>query len=139
MLTGKGLQFLPAASLFSRSVSAAAQQQKLSPPTKGQAVSASVHIHSLKKRGIFQRQHIGAVLVQFEKIPAVLVEHGKMSGDNDVLCPNPPPIGDGFSGHQLQNPGVGADVQPLADGCQKFQRVKLPLSGQAHRPCRLQG
>ena len=52
---------------------------------KGKPFLTGIYIHAIQIRRAFQRQHIAAVLVQLDKIAPMLVEDGKVCGDNGVL------------------------------------------------------
>ena len=65
MAAGEALKFLPAAALLARPVAAAAQKQQTAVIPKGQPPFVLIQIHPVDVRGIFQGQHIGAVLIQF--------------------------------------------------------------------------
>ena len=71
---GKALQGSPAATRLSGAVSAAAQKQQTLVLPEGQAVLRGADIHPSGGRGILQRQHIGPLLIQLEKIRAVGIE-----------------------------------------------------------------
>ena len=69
----KGFQLPPAGSILSGAMGAAAQQKQVAVHAKGQTTYRLVHIHARKFRRVLQGQHIGTVLIQLQKVAAVLV------------------------------------------------------------------
>ena len=124
---------------MSRPVSAAAQNQAAVVLPEGQAVFPLVQIHAPKRRRVFQRQHVGALLVELQKIAAVLVQEGKMGGDDKSVRPDDAPVCDGCALFQPPHGGIFIDGQLVGNGRQKFQRMKLRLMGKFHRPHRGKG
>ena len=86
------LQFSPSPTGFSGTVTAAAQQQKVSVISERKAFVIFVHEHPIHPLGILQCQHIGTALVHFQKVGAVLIIHREMRGDDDLFRHNRPPI-----------------------------------------------
>ena len=127
MRPDKGLQVLPSVALLSGAVTASAQKQAALIRSEGQSTLPLVQIHPVHVLGVFQRQHIGAALIQPEKIAAVLVEDGEMGGHDDRLRPNGPPVGLHRTGGEFKSCGALPDVQALRDARGKLQRVKLRL------------
>ena len=84
VLFGKGADFIPASAMFSCSVSPAAQQKKISVSAKGEPIFRFVQIHTVRRLSSLECGYIGAVLVHLQKIGAVLIEHGKVRGNNDA-------------------------------------------------------
>ena len=67
------------------------------------------------------------MLVQLEKIAAVLVQKRKVGGDNHMLRLNRAMVGHGPARRQFQNPGVLVDLQFGCQGSGQLQGVKLGL------------
>ena len=108
-------------------VTASSQKKQRSVIPEGKAGFGFVHIAPVDRWRVLQGQHIGAVLVQLEKITAVLVQKRKVGGDDDVLRLNRAMVGHGPARHQLQNPGVLVDLQPGRQGSSQLQGMKLGL------------
>ena len=119
-LRTKPVRLFQPPALFARAVAAASQQETVSIAPEGQPLPGTIHIHPLEHRGILQGQHIGAVLIELQKIAAMLVEEGEMGGHNDLLRLDFPPVGNRLAGPQLPDLGVLIDPQPLGEPCQKF-------------------
>ena len=130
---GEALQLPPAAALLARPVTAAAQKEHSPVIPKGQALFVLVQIHPVDIRGVFQGQHIGAVLIQLQEVAAVLVENREVGGDDDLVRRNGPAVGDRLAGGQLQHLGVFINPQVLGDGSDKLEGVELGLTGEFYR------
>ena len=133
VLGGKPLQFLPVSALLTCPVSAAPQNQGIPLTAEGQAVFRLVQIHSVKQGYIFQCKGIGTLLVQLQKIAAVLVEEGEVGGDDDLLRPDGAPVSDGGMFHQLTDGGVFVNMQVTGKGGQEFQGMEPGLPGEFYR------
>ena len=77
---------------------AAPQQQKILPVPERQPFFRFVHIYSVHRRRTVQRQDIGTVLIQLQKIAAVLVQYGEVSGDDGLPEGDFAVLGDGLAG-----------------------------------------
>ena len=64
----------------------------------------------------------------------MLVEYGEMGGYDDLIGGNAGVVGAGGVGCQLPDGGVLIEMELLRDGCGKFQRMELGLSGESNRP-----
>ena len=106
-------QFLPGPALFSGAVVSATYQQQILVVAKGHARLGLVHIHAVYIRGVFQGNHIGAVLIQFGKEAAVLIQKGRMGGYNYFVCRDFSIIRNCSCSDQLPHRRVLADVQAL--------------------------
>ncbi len=98
-----------------------------------------VHIHALHIRPVLQRDHIGSVLVELQKIAAVLIEEGEMRGHDDLPSRDRSAGRNGYVIPQLYHPRVLINAQAPGKARGKAQRVELGLVGEAHRPDNLQG
>ena len=134
MTAGKCLQFAPAAALLSGSMASAAQQQQILPASEGESLLIRVAVHPLHNRCVFQRQHIGTVLIQLHEVAAMLVQQGKVGGDDDLFRRDPSVIRYDLAGLQLQHLGVLVNVQPSGDVRREFERMKLCLFREPHGP-----
>ena len=99
--------------VFSGAVVSAAYQQQILVVAKGHARLGLVHIHAVYIRGVFQGNHIGAVLIQFGKEAAVLIQKGKVGGYNYFVCRDFSIIRNCSCSDQLPHRRVLADVQAL--------------------------
>ena len=79
------------------------------------------------------------MLVQLQKVPAVLVQHGKVRGKDDLFCINLPLGRSSKARRKLQHPRVFIDGQLLCDGGGELQRIELRLTGNADRTGGLYG
>lgn len=132
--SGKLPKLPPAAALLPGAVAAPAYQQQIPVIAEGQAGLGLVHIHAAHIRGVLQGDDIGAVLVQLQKIAAVLVEEGEVGGHDDLFGPDRSMVGDGGGAHQFPHGRVLIDAQTLGDGGDEFQGVELGLMGELDRP-----
>lgn len=139
MTLGETRQFIPVAALFSCAVTAASKEEKTVIVSEGQSVLCLVYVHSSDIGRIFQRQHVGTVLIELKKIPAVFVQDRKVCGDNDLFGINFSSIGTGVVRCQFENLGVLQNIEIFGNSIQKFQRMKLCLSADLDRTCRRKG
>ena len=117
-------------------MTASAQEEQTVIVPEGQPFFVLIQIHPMDVRGVVQGQHIGAVLVQLEKIAAALVEQGEVGGDHDLVRRDGPAGRHRLAGAELQHLGALKDPQIPSDGSEKSQRMELGLTGGPYRPCR---
>ena len=139
MFLDKLTQFPPISTWFPRAVPTATHQKYTAVISEGQPRLSLVHIHPVEIGGVFQGENVGAVLVELDEVAAMAVEEGKVGGDHDVLGVDASVVGDGGAANELLYHGVFVDGQPLGDGCGKFQRVELGLTGKFHSACHREG
>ena len=113
MPPGKIPQLLPCAALFSGAMASAANQQQVSVISEGQAVLCLVNIHAVHIRGVLQRDNIGAVLIQLDKIAAVLVQKWEVGGYDYFLCGDLAAVRHCRGPNQFPHRGVLINTQPL--------------------------
>ena len=65
---------------------------------------------------------IGAVLVELQEIAAVLVENGKVGGDDDLFRRDRSMISEDFAGSEFQKLGVFKNPQVPGDGRDEIER-----------------
>ncbi len=105
----------------------AAQKQQIAVISKGKAGPGFVNVHSVNVLRIFQRRHIRTVLIQFQEIASVLVDHRKMRRDDDFARADPCAVRDSRRALHFPHKSVLIDVQSLCDRIQKSERVELCL------------
>ena len=139
MLLRELLQLPPAAALLPGPAASAAQEEAVPAIPEGQPFLPLVHVHAAHRRGVFQGQDIGAVLIELEEIGPVLVEYREVCGDDNFFRRHRSVVCHRRAGAQLQDLGALEDPQSFRDGGGEFQRVELGLLRKLHRPRRGHG
>ena len=138
ILTGKIFKLLPTTALLASSVSATAEEQKIAVTSEGQSRVRFIHIHSFYFFGVFECKNVGTMLIEFEIVQAMFIEHRKMSCNNQFFVGDFTVIGDCLVRHQFHDFSMLVDWQIFCNCIEKFQRVELRLIRHANSPRHLE-
>ena len=122
-----------------RPVVAAAQQQVFPRVSEGEPFRVHAVVHAVQLRGVFQRQHVAALLVHPREIVAGGVDEGEMAGEHDVPRPHGPPVGLHPPSVHPQHQGLLIYRHLLRYRRQKAQGMELGLLLKAHRTLHREG
>lgn len=102
--------------------------------SEGPAALLSTDIHSIHLWGVGQCQDIGTLLMHSGKVHSRNIDKGKVAGKNDVFGL----YGSVGGGQQIAlcvlNRCVLINGQPIGDGFEEFQRMKLRLVFKFYSP-----
>ena len=136
---GQRLKLGIAAALLPCAVGAAAEKQQLAAASDGRAAALRVDKHPGRVRGVFQGQHIRAVLEHFQEIAAVLVDDGKVGCDEDLFRLYPHLVRVDGIAFKAPGGGVLVDLQSGRDPRRQKQRMKLGLVFKLYGPGHVKG
>ena len=90
-----------------------ADEQQVLRIAEGKPVFRAVNIDAVHICRMFQRNHIGSLLVQLQKIAAVFVEKRKMRGDDDLVGVDSAVVRHSRHPNEFPHGRVLIDVQPF--------------------------
>ena len=136
---GKRAQFCPAAARLTGFVVAAADEQQIAVAAERVAVLTFIQVHAVQRRRALQRDDITAVLVDLHEIQPQDVDHGVVRGQHDMLRRDRPVCCMGGQALKLADECVLVDRQPVSEGNQQLERMKLRLAFHREDPDGVQG
>ena len=132
-------QLPPVPALFPGAVIPTAHQEQAVVVAEGHALLCLVHIHAVHIGGVFQGDDVGTVLVEFQEIPAVLIQEREVRGHDDPLRLNPPLVCHGHGPDEFPHGGVFIDVQSPGDPGEELQGMELGLAWEPDGPGHREG
>ena len=127
MDAGEGFQLRPSTAILSGAVVSSAQEQQVLIGPEGEASIGLIHIHSVHNWSALQSQDIGTVLIELEKISAVLIQNGKVGSYDDLFRPDEASVCQ--YRFAVEGPGrcLLIDGKIRHKGGEESQRMKLSL------------